>query len=591
MRELSAWDEAFTHEETKTILRDLVQDHLSSLRDRDLARELQSAIDSGRWADVCNWSIDYSRAYNASELIELRQILGFYQKLETLDLGIDKESVAREAFQLSEEKCRETNRLLRAMLTSNGYEYSFLPGVDGVIHAAQRKIASVLGPVPSISQLDLSFGPGATSTVPKRNACSRIKLSTVPSCSTNVIPMLPSFFREVPHWAALHNAGVSIDEDGWLIERVTVGISHGKLAFVPKNAKTYRSILTEPTINAVLQAGYGKWIARRLLCVGQDIKDQTRNQRLAREGSLTGALATLDLSSASDSIATELVYHLLPYEWYVALSECRTPEYVDGDSEPKKLEKFSSMGNGFTFPLQTLIFWALVKSCQEADNAVVSVYGDDIICPVTSVPLVKKVFDAVGFTLNTGKSYWSGGFRESCGADYYFGIGIRPFYQKTDITGETLFLLHNFYIRNGQPERAARVLEYIPEHLRLWGPDGYGDGHLLGDWIPRPHGREDGWSGYLFDTYVKKGRKHKKPLPGDRILPLYSVMLSEVLAVPDYWKMIGGNPIFDGKPLDHDQSYQYASLPKPKHKKSGVVFDTLPGVKGYKRISIYTLIS
>nr|URG15945.1 MAG: RNA dependent RNA polymerase [Leviviridae sp.] len=597
MRQLSAWDEAFTHEETQTILRDLTSGHLSSITDRQLASEIQDVVDGGRWAELCNWSVDYSGKYNTADLAELRQVLGFYQKLETLNLGVDKEDVARKAFQLSEEKCRETNQLLHGLLSRPEFEFHLLPGVSSILHAAQRKIASVLGPVPSISQLDLSFGPGATSTVPKRNACSRIKLSTVPSCSTNVLPLLPSFFREVPHWSALHNVGVSIDEDGWVIERVNVCISHGKLAFVPKNAKTYRSILTEPTVNAVLQAGYGKWIAKRLLRVGQDIKDQSRNQRLAREGSLTGALATLDLSSASDSIASELVHHLLPYDWYSALSECRTPSYIEKDGdEPKKLEKFSSMGNGFTFPLQTLIFWALVRSCQESATAVVSVYGDDIICPTACVPLVKKVFDAVGFTLNMSKSYWDGGFRESCGADYYFGVGIRPFYLKHDLTMESLFILHNFYKRSMQDERAARVLEYIPMHLRLWGPDGYGDGHLVGDWIPRFHKREDGWGGFLFDTYIKKGRKHSRLLPGDRVLPLYTVMVSQAAVIPSpplktfpynfqYTRERGMG--VGASYLSED--IQECSLPKGRDRKTGVTFDTLPGVKGYKRVSIYTL--
>lgn len=580
MYDFRTWDKELSNEETTDFSSELASIYIGRITDSQTRAALSKAVSGRDYRSLCNWSVDYTGGISAADVINVRACLGLFQKLETLDLGSDKESVARNAFIQSEHKCRETNELFRKQrdcsearfhnMPSDG-DFSSLPGVDSVLHAAQRKIAEVLGPLPSFSQLDLSFGPGATSTVPKINACSRIKLSTVPSCSTNMLPILPALLREVPHWSALHNTGVHIDDEGWLVETTAVEISHGRLSFVPKNAKTYRSVLTEPTLNAVLQAGFGRWIGDRLLSVGQNIHDQSRNQRLAREGSLTGALATLDLSSASDSIATELVAHLLPYDWYVALTECRTPSYTDMQDEPRKLAKFSSMGNGFTFPLQTLIFWALVKSCQAHDSALVSVYGDDIICPSTSVSKIKRVFDAVGFTLNMDKSYWEGSFRESCGADYYLGIDVRPFYLKRNYSCRTLFIMHNRAKREYDDEVAAWILGFIPKDLRLFGPDGYGDGHLLGDWAPRMHKREDGWSGHLFDTFVAKGRKHTRLLPGDRVLPCYTIMLSAEVRYGT-----------------HASAFHYASLPKQRHRKTGVVFDTLPGVSGYKRISIYT---
>lgn len=583
---VNSWEEEFSDDQTFSILRDLAQGHIARIANHELRSRLTAALDAHCWSDLCDWNVDYLGAYNASDLIELRQVLGFYQKLSILPLPVDKRAVAREKFLSSEAKCRETNKAFQDWASGR---FNFLPDVDSVLHAAQRKIARVLGPVPSISQLDLAFGPGATTTVKKRNACPRIKLSTIPSCTTNLLSIAPSLLREVPHWSALHASGLSIDEDGWLIETVNVEISHGKLSFVPKNAKTDRSVLTEPTLNAMLQAGYGKWIAKRLLRVGQDITDQSRNQRLARDGSLTGDLATLDLSSASDSIAIELVAHLLPYDWYAALSGCRTPTYTDGESQPKKLAKFSSMGNGFTFPLQTLIFWALVSSIVDDDNETVSVYGDDIICPVSAVKGVKRVFDAVGFELNMSKSYWDGGFRESCGADYYFGIDIRPFYQKRRMSFESLFVLHNFYVRKHDMEMANMVLGFIPEHIRLWGPEGYGDGHLIGDWKPRYHNRSVGWGGYLFDTYVKLGRKHRKPMLGDRVLPLYCIYqrgVGDIVAPPKEDQWLSFNYDFHWTP---SKWWSYiAPEATAVDRKSGVAIETLPGSRGYKRISIYT---
>jgi len=598
MLQIKYWDQELNYAETLEILRALALAHLNLCTVKP--ETLERAIIARDWAGVCSWELTYDDQYSVYDLIHIRQALGFFTKLEQLDIGVDKEMAARLKFLLTEAKCRETNALFAPFATS-GIAFSFPKGVDQVLYLAQQKIARLLGDVPSFKEMDFKFSPGATSTVPKHKSCARIKLSTAPSCTTNLLSELPSFFREVPHWSCLHSK-LSIDADDWLVETVNVALSHGKLSFVPKNAKTYRAVMTEPSINGVIQAGYGRHIAGKLRRVGQDIRDQTKNQRLAREGSLTGDLATLDLVSASDLISTGLAGHLLPVEWYLALSKCRTPYYTDGDgAEEHFLHKFSSMGNGFTFPLQTLIFWSLVTSCADVlgvdvssrdSNNVVSVYGDDIICPVGLVDLVIKVFTCCGFEVNTLKSYWSGPFRESCGADYYKGIDIRPYYQKNLISGETLFSLHNYYVRNWEPEMAKAVLEYIAPSLRIWGPDGYGDGHLIGDWIPRLHKRSEGWAGYLFDTYRHLGRSHKRALIGDRVLPVYSVYVrdDEDLGLSeDFFARAATSPGTFLRMNRSTHNGKFFLKLRRFEKKDGVAVESLPGTRGYKRISIYTL--
>lgn len=550
------WDTEYSYEETVEVAIDLSTQYADRIVDPELKAALKQALQDRNFGAIVAWDLDLSGRLSVSDVINARQALGFFQKLDALDIGIDKEAAARTKFLEAELRCRETNDLF----TKWSAGMVTLPkGVDGILHAAQRKIQKVLGRVPALSELDLMFGPGATTSVPRRNACKRIKLNTALSCSTNFLGVLPSFLREVPAWRDNLIESFSVDGDD-LVELMTVSIHDGKLAFVPKNAKTYRSVMTEPTCNTMLQGGYGRWIAKRLRRVGLDIRDQSKNQRLARLGSLMRVLATLDLSSASDLLARELVSHLLPFDWYSALDSCRTSVCTDR-GVVIRLEKFASMGNGFTFPLQTLIFWALVSACCEPEDDV-SVYGDDIICPVSAVPEVFRVFNVCGFLVNKEKSYWSGPFRESCGADYYFGISVRPYYLKKLVSNERLFSLHNFLVRNYDEEMAARVLRLIPEHLRIWGPDGYGDGHLIGAWSPRPFRREMGWGGFLFDTFVKTGRAHTRALPGDRVLPVYSV----------YVRGAGDEP-----PL---------ALKKDKR---GVVHDTLPGVTGYKQVRIYTL--
>lgn len=567
MLTLSRWDQEFSYEDTLHILGKLAREHCEIAGQS--ASKIVDAVSVGDYRSICNYPIDYSDiSWSTDQLIHVRQALGLFSKIEDLDIGVDKENVAKAAFIASELKCRETNVILRQHASG---KFSFLPDVEKVLYLAQRKIARVLGDVPSIDSLDLKFGPGATSSIPKKYACTRVKLSSKPSCSTNMVGgTLQCLLEALPHYAALHS--VQEDDDSYRVEVVLVT---GRLAFVPKNAKTYRGVRPEPTCNALLQSGYGKDITRKLERIGIFLSNQAKNKNLAREASITGALATLDLSSASDSISSELVAHLLPYDWYSALSSCRTPTCELPDGEILTLEQFSGMGNGFTFPLQTLIFWALVDAaCDVAHlpsgkHRTVSVYGDDIICPVDAYDLIKVVFNGVGFSLNQEKSFAAGPFRESCGGDYYLGINIRPYYQKNLLSGCTLFALHNHYMRVGLEDFAARVLEYIPEHLRLFGPDDFGDGHLLGDWVPKPHKRDSGWGGHTFDTFTLQGVSHKKLLPGDRVLPVYSVYAQE--------------PV-----VDRHTRIRIAPLPLTKGK-DGVPRLPLPGTKGYKRITIYTL--
>jgi len=145
-------------------------------------------------------------------------------------------------------------------------------------------------------------------------------------------------------------------------------------------------------------------------------------------------------------------------------------------------------------------------------------------------------------------------------------------------------------VRSLQPELAAGVLELIAPHVRIFGPDGFGDGHLIGDYAKVPHGRKDGWSGFIFDTYTDVSPKHMKMLPGDRILPCYSIYASNDSPVPlgaIDWNVLS---TVKRKGSDPESLPHFLVRPQPKgFTKNGVLKDTLPGVTGYKKITIYTL--
>lgn len=598
MRQIAHWLEQHTPAESLDILRELAHSHASAAG--SAGAEILKLVRAGDFRRLVEYELDYEVGLTPSQITHLRQSLAFFSKLEELRVGIDKEAVAFRKFEESELLCRETNRIFD-LRREGGF---FFPSqVEAVFFRAQQKIARVLGPVPQLSELKFRFGPGATTLTKKREASLREKFIAGVACSEELFPIAKAILEELPHLTTCASVQDRIDEDGEEWARVPIVLHDGKLDFVPKNAKTYRTVVTEPMLNGLFQLALGDYMFSRLAAFGLDLKDQTRNQRLAQEGSLTGALATLDLSSASDTIAKELVFDLLPLEWATLLAYGRSG-HVTYKGRRFTLEKFSSMGNGFTFPLESLIFWAITEACCD-EKEKVSVYGDDIICPTSDSRNVIEALTCAGFIVNKGKSYTSGPFRESCGRDYYRGIDVRPYFQKEWVSPRSLFVLHNFYVRRGDEERAEWVKQLIHPDLRITGPDGFGDGCLVSRDYSRKTKRRfttAGYAGHLFDVFSVKGmRDERPPLPGDFILPLYSV----------YQR--GDTPIVPKeiqrklKTFSHDETIgmmcfkaRYArghghlvgSLPLPDVEvEEGITVkaSSLPGEDGYKRVSIYTL--
>lgn len=209
------------------------------------------------------------------------------------------------------------------------------------------------------------------------------------------------------------------------------------LTYVPKKVGEARAICYEPSMNMLVQKLIGRYIKRRLKTVcGIDLRDQSRNQALARLGSLCDSYATADQTSASDLFAYQFVMQSLPFDWFSFLDDARSPSYKNLDGEWNFFEKFSTMGNGFTFELETLLFAAIVKHACDWSSSVsfnvkiwdyLSVYGDDIIFPKDHFLAVQQALLISGHIPNLQKSFAFGPFRESCGGDFFKGWNVTPF--------------------------------------------------------------------------------------------------------------------------------------------------------------------
>jgi len=271
------------------------------------------------------------------------------------------------------------------------------------------------------------FGPGASNGVLGSHTVEKIcQKMTCTARSEKLVRLLRMNNPYFSCFDAANGGGISL-------------VSGSRLEVVPKNEDTMRTIAIEPSGNMAMQLAAGRYLEDALRGIGLDITcQQPKNKALAHSGSITGHLATLDMKSASDMIHPDLVRALMPPIWFQLLDTIRSEECVlDGDRVV--LNMISTMGNGFTFPLMTMLIASLIYAYRASkggpnlfiDWSQTAVFGDDVIVPSGEYAGVCDILERAGFVINTDKSYCEGPFRESCGGDYYEGLDVTPFYAKS----------------------------------------------------------------------------------------------------------------------------------------------------------------
>jgi len=424
----------------------------------------------GEWDQLVSKKID-PLSYLSSASFEVDYLaVSVLSKAQFLRTSFDRRQAAVEAFWAAESACSNTNE--RISLLEQGLICPLQADTHGVLHRAREWLLRTLGASPSslAKQLDPSrgvpyrFGPGVTTLV-KGEFCGADKYTR----RVDVSPALYPFWRDVagPRWAA-H------------VEDVSLRASN-KVTFVPKNAKTHRTIAVEPHVNGYAQLGIAELLRIALRRAGIDLATQADNNRSLAGVAESLDLVTIDLKAASDTVSRSVIWNLLPEAWAALLDTIRSP-YGDLDGVEFEYAKFSSMGNGCTFELETLLFLALVRA---SGSKVWAVFGDDIICERSVASTLQGALAFLGFTVNVEKTFLDGPFRESCGYDYFHGVNVRPFFWKElDVTlwwkiANDLRSL-SFKFEAGHPCRRAlqRIVrecrEDTPRALRCLVPEGYG---------------------------------------------------------------------------------------------------------------------
>jgi len=401
-----------------------------------LCKKVDSPVSLGAWlrykyshAELASMEINPRDYTNADSFKLDYSVVSLLLKWKGLKTNVDLDDAALQKFTLAEVNCAETNKRFRRLETvRNGR-------LHGYLHSAQRKISSLLGPFSRFCiDQKYGWGPGACLGIPKRRAFIDTKMCELPiTVSRSARSLLRNEIETDLHWSA---SILKVIPDGpyCLLDSVFHLEDACRIDTVPKNAKTNRVIAVEPRGNSFLQKGFGGYIRSKLRTVGVNLDDQTVNQRWASQAHRLG-LATLDLKAASDTVSKEVVYHLLPYDWASSMDAVRSRKAVMPSGSTVVLEKFSSMGNGFTFELESLIFWALASSVSEAHvrSGVVAVYGDDIIVDSSITTELCLLLQFCGFEVNDQKSFFSGRFFESCGKHYFDDVDVTPAYQKEEL--------------------------------------------------------------------------------------------------------------------------------------------------------------
>jgi len=442
----------------KGFLAEVLQD--SNVGDRDY---LLGSLRAGNFGNLLQWSdlkspqlYDSANSYFSE--VQIAALIRKYPFTSRQVPELNPEATALKKFLSAEHSCKRYN--LRARLKRRRFNRHAQIYLD-----ARKYIENTIGVKPDFTDIlsHCDFTGGANTGVHgnKTNIARKI-FARRWTCTPSALPYAVSAL-----WMNIHTrdcvlpGALKCYDPELFRSRVRNKVdlvSCNKISFVPKTAKTHRSIAVEPLLNGYVQKGVDTVLKRKLKKAGIDVSDQRINQILARTGSIESdnPYCTIDLSAASDSLSTEVVKDLLPPEWFEFLADIRSPCY-ELNGRVNSYAKFCSMGNGFCFPLETLIFASVCYGVDRYVNGYAtndfSVYGDDIVVRQNVALLVIEILRDIGFKVNTDKTFITGPFRESCGSDWYNGQDVRPVHLKQHITDlRDVFALHNSTYRSPRTE-------------------------------------------------------------------------------------------------------------------------------------------
>ncbi|DAD49922.1 TPA_asm: RNA-directed RNA polymerase [ssRNA phage ESO001] len=343
--------------------------------------------------------------------------------------------------------------------------------LEDVFTSARRYIGSIIYRI-KWTDIEPSHGPGAVFP-----SCSSSEKSRFCTLYDSIVSKYPydQFFCGIPSFWS----DVMVKEVTGQLESSDRIVS--KLTAVAKDSRGPRLICVHPKEAIWIQQGQRKLlesaISRHPLT--RDVikfRDQTLNGGLALSSSASGYLCTLDLKEASDRMSCKLIRFLFGDYVYDLISCARSTHIEMLDGRVRDLKKWAPMGNCLTFPVQSLVFFSLVRAGIRASYGVncddVYVFGDDILFPVKYYEGAVRALVLAGLVVNQGKTFKSGLFRESCGVDAYNGKDVTPLrIKKHNVTViQDALSLVNLAKRlrcKGFEHCASSIYSFVRRHYKL----------------------------------------------------------------------------------------------------------------------------
>jgi hypothetical protein len=261
-----------------------------------------------------------------------------------------------------------------------------------------------------------------------------------------------------------------------------------RLQCVPKSFGGFRVIAPESAYNSFMGGAALEALRRSLTKSGAmryiNERDQSVNRTLALDGSSTGSWATIDLSSASDTIS-KVVFHSVVPRWYSNFISRFESDWVEvpcgNNYYLVKLHTLFTSGNRLTWLNEAVYFLAIARAAakfcapfvgKSPNHVRVFAFGDDLIVPEWAYDTVLDFLRAFGHIVNDDKSYNTGQFRESCGIWAYRGEVVTPLFwpravleDKAHIVLTSADLQHKA-ILSGYPRMADCCAEFARTHHR-----------------------------------------------------------------------------------------------------------------------------
>lgn len=476
--------------------------------DTPLSLALYIMLKHGEYAQLVSYDFDPDREVDANLVRDNLAAVSLLRKYRGFKTSIDTRQKAIDSFLAGEQQCAATNSRFRNPLIDPLFK-----GINVYLHNAfTRKIEGILGNYKKEDFFSLgSWGPGSTISITGNDTSAVRKFRCERQITSNLYALIKDELpNEYPNWFPNSD---SVDK--------LIPVTCSELLTVHKNAMTDRTIFKESGITTWFQKSLGTSIRRRLMRHGYDLNSTTRSKEVARQGSLDGVSATVDFRNASNTISKLMIRESIRDNvWFTLLDACRTPSYtLDKGKTFHTFEMFSSMGNGFTFELESLIFVAAAEAVHDYlglgyEN--ITVHGDDITINTEAYDLYRDFCEFLGFTINLTKSFAHSHFRESCGAYYYRGLDVKPLFLKDKSNdAKSIFrlanginsLAHRYNNSDGRDLRFHQLHLYtvnkLPKALRLYGASIQGDVCIHDDFdVVTPVISGDGLEGYLVPSLI-----------------------------------------------------------------------------------------